>query len=135
MFYPSTAGSVVSFAAPASRGYYPAAPMSAVLPGQHYYPTMHAAPAYPMSAAPVMMQQPAYGYGHAMPAYYGQPTVIAFRRSGKKVKLSAKPSGVSYRRRWALVDASHGQFPRLQILPDPPTIHGGAAEHLESERD
>ncbi|KIM43938.1 hypothetical protein M413DRAFT_443002 [Hebeloma cylindrosporum] len=77
MFYPSTAGTVASFAPgyPVSRSYYPTAPMSAVLPGQHYYPTMHAAPmAYPTTAAPMMYQSAGYGYGGG---YYGhQPTVI-----------------------------------------------------------
>jgi len=78
MYYPASAGSTVSFAAPmmpGTRAYYPtAAPMSAVLPGQHYYPTMHAAPmAYPATAAPMMYQQPAMYPG----GYYGhQPTVI-----------------------------------------------------------
>ncbi|KAF4622403.1 hypothetical protein D9613_009553 [Agrocybe pediades] len=86
MFYPSTAGSVTSFVHPAhypvSRSYYPTAPMSAVIPGQHYYPAMHGhhhAVAYPATAAPVMMQ-PSYG----VPAYYGQqPTVIVSSRSGR----------------------------------------------------
>jgi len=80
MFYPSSAGTVTSFAAapayPVSRSYYPAAPMSAVLPGQHYYPTMHSSShmAYPATAAPMMYQRPAYNYGSS---YYGhQPTVI-----------------------------------------------------------
>ncbi|PPR03017.1 hypothetical protein CVT26_004544 [Gymnopilus dilepis] len=73
MYYPASASTVTSFVTPAhypvSRSYYPTAPMSAVLPGQHYYPSMHAAPmAYPATAAPVMVGQPAYG---AMP-YYGQ---------------------------------------------------------------
>lgn len=69
-YYPGTAG---SFIQPVSRSYYPA-PMSAVMPGQAYYPHMHA----PMSA-PIMMQQQPYGYAapmaSAMP-YYQQPTVI-----------------------------------------------------------
>lgn len=74
MFYPSTAGSVTSFVAPhypGARSYYPA-PMSAVMPGQHYYPTMHA----PMSAPMMYPQQ--YGYGaHSTMPYYGHaPTVI-----------------------------------------------------------
>lgn len=81
MFYPSSAGTITSFAPtyPVSRSYYPAAPMSAVLPGQHYYPTMHAAPmAYPATAAPMMYQSPAYGYGGGYGGgYYGhRPTVI-----------------------------------------------------------
>ncbi|KDR71579.1 hypothetical protein GALMADRAFT_253918 [Galerina marginata CBS 339.88] len=87
MYYPSSAGSVTSFVTPhypVSRSYYPTAPMSAVMPGQHYYPTMHSAPmAYPMSAAPVMMGQPSYGYGmpSAMPYYGHTPTVILPSRS------------------------------------------------------
>ncbi|KAF5319732.1 hypothetical protein D9619_008477 [Psilocybe cf. subviscida] len=70
-YYPGTAGTMTSFVQPVSRSYYPA-PMTAVMPGQHYYPNMHA----PMSA-PMMMQQQ-YGYApmaQAMP-YYQQPTVI-----------------------------------------------------------
>lgn len=81
MFYPASAGTVTSFAAapgyPVSRTYYPPAPMSAVLPSQHYYPTVHPSHshmAYPATAAPMMYQRPAYNYGSS---YYGhQPTVI-----------------------------------------------------------
>jgi hypothetical protein len=71
-YYPSTAGAMTSFVQPVSRSYYPA-PMTAVMPGQHYYPHMHA----PMSA-PIMMQQQPYGYPQMAPAmpYYQQPTVI-----------------------------------------------------------
>ncbi|KAF8881675.1 hypothetical protein CPB84DRAFT_1791544 [Gymnopilus junonius] len=68
MYYPSSAGTVTSFVTPhypVSRSYYPAAPMSAVLPA---------------TAAPVMMAQPAYG---AMPYYGHTPTVIMPSRSGR----------------------------------------------------
>ena len=76
MFYPSTAGSFAP-AYTVSRSYYTTAPMSAVLPGQHYYPTMHAAPmAYPATAAPMMYQSPAYGYGGGGGYYGHRPTVI-----------------------------------------------------------
>jgi len=83
MFYPATAAShVTSFVTPQypmSRAYYPAAPMSAVIPGQHYYPAMHGHAVhggYP-TAAPVMMSQ---GY----PGYYPTtPTVIVSSRSGR----------------------------------------------------
>ncbi|KAF8817659.1 hypothetical protein BYT27DRAFT_7181797 [Phlegmacium glaucopus] len=56
--------------------------MSAVLPGQHYYPTMRAAPVmYPQTAAPVMLQQ-SYSYG--VPAYYGgTPTLVMPTRSSR----------------------------------------------------
>jgi hypothetical protein len=85
MFYPSTAGSVTSFVQPGyamQPSYYPAAPMSAVLPGQHYYPHMHA----PMGQAVMYPPRPAYGYGvQAQMPYYGhqQPTVIVSSRSGR----------------------------------------------------
>ncbi|KAF8968476.1 hypothetical protein BDZ97DRAFT_352517 [Flammula alnicola] len=88
MYYPSSAGSVTSFVTPhypVSRSYYPQAPMSAVLPGQHYYPTMHAPMHAPMSAGPVVYQQHPYGYGvpAAMPYYGHTPTVVMSSRSGR----------------------------------------------------
>jgi len=86
MYYAGTAGTAVAAFTPGIHGArtyiptaMPAAPMSAVLPGQAYYPTMHSAPvaaapvAYPMTAAPMV-------YGHSTyanyPYYHGQPTVI-----------------------------------------------------------
>ncbi|PPQ80599.1 hypothetical protein CVT25_001561 [Psilocybe cyanescens] len=83
MFYPNSAGSVTSFVTPhypVSRSYYPQAPMSAVLPGQHYYPTMHGHMAYP--ASPVVMQTPTYGY-NSVPYYGHAPTVMVSSRSGR----------------------------------------------------
>lgn len=93
MFYAGTAASTYATLTPGipgSRHYIPAAPMSAVLPGQTYYPTMHTAPltaapvTVPMSASPMVYGGHAgyAGYGgHAGYAGYGgygyqQPTVI-----------------------------------------------------------
>lgn len=90
MFYAGTAASsyaTLTPGVPGARHYIPTAPMSAVLPGQAYYPTMHApltaAPlAVPMSASPMVYGGHAGYGGHAAYGGYGgyagyqQPTVI-----------------------------------------------------------
>lgn len=87
MFYPSSAGTVAPIY-PAQNHYYNA-PMTAVLPGQQYYPTMHAAPMmYPQTAAPIMMQ-PQYGY--AAPSYYGgTPTMVLPMRGSRHHRSSRR---------------------------------------------
>jgi len=105
MFYAGTAGTAVTAITPGipgTRTYVPTGmPMSAVLPGQAYYPTMHSAPvaapvAYPMTAAPMVYGHNSYAsypYGHGG-YYHGQPTVI----------LSSAPRGRRSRSR------GHGGF-------------------------
>ncbi|KAF9530774.1 hypothetical protein CPB83DRAFT_850285 [Crepidotus variabilis] len=94
MFYAGSVGSTVMTAGiPGARHYVQAAPMSAVMPGQHYYPAMHSAPVgYPMTAAPTMMyNSPQYAHASPYGYYGGQPTVIVSSPPSRRHRSRSRP--------------------------------------------